>query len=136
MKRAIVAGGLVAALALPSLATAATPTERRLQRQVTALQRDVRTLKNQVRQLNQGLNAVLAFSICSTAISADAFQGTWVILDQKAGGTTVGPQQAVSDAGACQALEVARGGSAANLNAFHALLRLVSFSSFFGRAGP
>lgn len=131
MKRAIVAGALVAALAFPSIAPAATPTERRLQRQITALQRDVRTLKNQVRQLNQGFNAALAFSVCSTAISADAFQGTWAILDQKPGGTAVGPQQAVNDSGACQDLGVARGSGVANLIAHHALLRLISFHSLF-----
>jgi hypothetical protein len=44
------------------------------------------------------------------------------------------PQQVVNDAGACQDLGVARSASGANLTAFHGLLRLVSFSSFFGRA--
>jgi hypothetical protein len=136
MKRAIVAGCVVASLALAGPAGAATPTEKRLTKQVTALQKDVKALKTQVQQLTQVMNVVTAFAICSTALSADALQGTWVTLDQKPGGTAVGPQQAVNDAGACQDLGVARGASATNLTAFHSLLRLVSFSSFFGRTAP
>ena len=133
MRRAIAAGVILVSLALAGPAGAATPTERRLQRDVAALKRDVATLKRQVKELQEYAGVLTAFSVCSTAISADGLQATWAILDQKPGGPVVGPQQAVNDAGACQGLGVARGASAANLTAFHGLLRLISFSSLFGR---
>jgi hypothetical protein len=132
MKRAIVAGALVASLALAGPASAATPTERALQRQVNTLKRDVTTLKRQVRELNQVATFLAAVTFCSAAISADSFQATWSVLDQKAGGTPVGPQQTVNDAGACQALQIPRSGAAPpNLNAFHALMRILQFNSLF-----
>jgi hypothetical protein len=131
-RRAIVAGVVVASLALAGPAGAATPTEKRLTKQVTTLQKDVRALKKQVAELNlltQGL-AVLTF--CNAAITADAFQGTWTVLDQKAGGTAVGPQQAVNDAGACNIFSIPRSGaSPPNLEPFHAFMRILQFNSFF-----
>jgi hypothetical protein len=132
MKRAIVAGALVASLAFAGPASAATPTERKLQRQVNTLKRDVTTLKRQVRELNQGFNVLAAITFCSAAITADSFQATWTVLDQKAGGTPVGPQQAVNDSGTCTALQIPRPGAAPpNLNAFHALMRILQFNSLF-----
>jgi outer membrane murein-binding lipoprotein Lpp len=150
MKRAIVAGAVVASLALAGPASAATPTERKLQREVNTLKRDVAALKTQVRQLrngfgtgenqqlgvvglNQFLNVLLALEFCNAAITADAFQGTWTVLDQKPGGTTVGPQQAVNDAGACNAVEVARSSaSPPSLAPFHAFFRILQFRTMFG----
>lgn len=150
MKRAIVAGAVVASLALAGPASAATPTERKLQREVNTLKKDVAALKTQVRQLrngfgtgdernlgvvglNQVLNFTLALEFCSAALSADAFQATWTVLDQKPGGPTVGPQQAVNDGGACDALEIARSGaSPPNLTPFHAFFRVLQFRTLFG----
>ena len=150
MKRAIVAGAVVASLALVGPAAAATPTERKLQRDVAALKKDVAALKTQVRQLrngfgtgdnavlgvvglNQLVGGVIALTFCNAAITADAFQGTWTVLDQKPGGTTVGPQQAVNDAGACNAFSIPRSGaSPPNLNSFHAFMRILQFNALFG----
>jgi outer membrane murein-binding lipoprotein Lpp len=133
MKRAIVAGAVVASLTLAGPASAATPTEKRLTRQVTALQKDVAALKKQVKELDQVANVLAALTFCSTAITADAFQGTWTVLDQKAGGATVGPQQAVNDAGACNALSIPRSSAAPpNLNPFHAFMRILQFRTLFG----
>jgi hypothetical protein len=133
MKRAIVAGVVVASLLLGGPAGAATPTEKRLTKQVTALQKDVAALKKQVRELDQILNAVAALTFCNAAITADALQGTWSVLDQKAGGTLVGPQQAVNDAGTCNVFSIPRSGSLPpNLNSFHAFMRILEFNSLFG----
>ena len=133
MKRAIVAGCVVASLALAGPAGAATPTEKRLTKQVTTLQKDVKALKKQVTELNQVMNGVIALTFCNAAITADAFQGTWTVLDQKTGGTAVGPQQAVNDSGACNAFEIPRSGaSPPNLNSFHAFMRILQFNALFG----
>jgi outer membrane murein-binding lipoprotein Lpp len=150
MKRAIVAGAVVASLALAGPASAATPTERKLQREVNTLKRDVAALKTQVRQLrngfgtgenqqmgviglNQFVNLLVALQFCSTALSADAFQATWAVMDQKPGGATIGPQQTVNDAGACTAVQVARSSaSPPSLAPFHAFFRILQFRTMFG----
>jgi hypothetical protein len=77
-----VAGVLAAPVA------AATPTERKLTRQIKTMQRQVKVLQAQVKKLRtdmrdvQGVAAgTLVFSACSTAATADAFQGTWETID-------------------------------------------------------
>ena len=133
MKRAIVAGAVVASIALAGPASGATPTERRLTRQVTALQKDVAALKKKVTELDQISNALAALVFCNAAITADALQGTWTVLDQKAGGQTVGPQQTVNDAGACNALSIPRSSATPpSLNPFHAFMRILQFRTLFG----
>jgi hypothetical protein len=145
MKRAVAAGALVAILALAGTAgtaQAATPTEKKLQRQVATMQRqiatlqkDVKALKAQTKELDEFDGAVLAVAFCVAAASADGLQSTWAVLDQKAGGTTVGPQQAVNDAGACNALQVARSQAVPpSLAPFHGIMRLLAFASIFGGA--
>jgi hypothetical protein len=133
MKRAIVAGAVIASLALAGPASAATPTERKLQREVNTLKREVATLKRQMRETQQVAAAGIVLSACVAAVSADAFQSTWTVLDQKAGGPVVGPQQTVNDAGTCTALEVARSQAVPpTLAPFHSVLRLLAFRSLFG----
>jgi hypothetical protein len=140
MKRAVAAGVLVAILTFAGtagVALGATPTERRLQRQVTKLQKDIAALKKKNTEQDQLMNALAAVTFCNTALAADAFQSTWTVLDGKAGGTPVGAQQAVNDAGACQALSVARSPAVPpSLAPFHSLLRILSFSSIFGGTDP
>jgi len=149
MKRAIVAGTVLASLVLAAPAGAATPTERRLQRDVAALKKEVAALKTQVRQLRNGfgtgdnrtlgviqLNQFVALALvanfCSAALAADAFQATWSVMDQKPGGPTIGAQQAVNDAGACQAIEIARSqASPPSLSPFHAFFRILEFRTLF-----
>lgn len=133
MNRAIAAGVIVASLALAGPAGAATPTEKRLQKQVTTLQKDVKALKKKVTELERLDNLLAALTFCSAAITADALQSTWAVLDQKAGGPLIGPQQAVNDGGLCNAFMISRSGaSPPNLEVFHAFFRILAFRSLFG----
>ena len=63
-------------------------TERKLASQIKVMQRQVKVLQGQVKKLRadmrevQGISAsALVFSACSTAATADAFQGTWETID-------------------------------------------------------
>jgi type II secretory pathway pseudopilin PulG len=116
----LVALAVVGALAAP--AAAATPTERKLTRQVKLMQRQVKVLQGQVRTLRRQMREVqvvsalgVAFSACSTAATADAFQGTWETIDRNAAADTpptpdqYPPQTPVPDPlNSCQLLEVQR----------------------------
>jgi hypothetical protein len=96
---------LLAATAFVSSASAATPTERRLVKQTKVLQKQVKALQNQVKVLqgqmtlrrrsNVGTLAIgaLQFTACSTAATADAFQGTWEAIDRHAAVNAHGPDQ-------------------------------------------
>lgn len=138
----IVALAVAGALAAP--ASPATPSNRKLAAQVKVLQRQVKVLQGQVRTLRrqmrdvQGVSAAaLAFSACSTAATADAFQGTWETIDRHAAvavtpGTPHGPDQypaqtpIVDPLNSCQLLEIQRQPSAVppTTNVFAALLNL------------
>ena len=50
--------------------------------QIKALQRQVTTLQKQVRLLTNALESNYAYDQCQTAITADAFQWTWVYTDK------------------------------------------------------
>jgi outer membrane murein-binding lipoprotein Lpp len=103
---------LLAATMLAAPASAATPGERRLARQIKTLQAQVKTLRNQVtvlrgqmtlrRQSNLRSFAAGAyiFTACTTAATADAFQGTWEAIDRHAAGhgsDTFPPQTPIAD---------------------------------------
>lgn len=127
---AFVVIALVAAIATYSAtawsAAPPTPTEQKLQRQintlktqVSKLQKDDKTLKANVNDLIGGISLALVLNACTNAVTADAFQGTWQVIDQlstatQAGKTYFGPQTAISDAlsgltaPACQAVQVVR----------------------------
>ena len=87
---------LLAATMLAAPASAATPGERRLARQVKTMQKQVKTLQAQVNVLRQqmtlrrqsNLRSLVAgayvFTACATAATADAFQGTWEAIDRHA----------------------------------------------------
>jgi len=142
MKRAATAAvvTLVLACAAPAGATTQklSPAEKSLQRQVTALQGQVKTLNTQVKTLKKQVTtataigaAALTFSVCSTAATADTFTATFAVIDQIAQGTQgktyIGPQQGLSDQGACQALRIARSTTAPpTLAEFSALLSLLA----------
>jgi hypothetical protein len=120
-----------------------TPTERRLLRDVKVLQSKVKTLQADVKQLKtrateteEVAGIALLVSACGTAITADAIQGTWQVLDQvsaatQAGKTYFGAQTPVVDTLAgrpvCQAIGVTRSQAlpptSAQYNALLALLR-------------
>lgn len=116
MKRTALLAIVVVALLAPGSAGAATPSNARLAAQVKALTKRVTTLERQVRTLQRGFQAALAFSVvsyCGTALTADALQGTWGVIDQIAqptvGRTFFGAQTPVQDpADACREIGVAR----------------------------
>jgi hypothetical protein len=129
---------LVAVTALAAPASAATPGERRLarqvktlQRQVTTLNRQVRTLQRQVREAGSIAAGGIIFTACNAAATADAFQGTWETIDQVAVGAgqpeKYPAQTAIADPlNSCRNLEIQR---AANVvppttNVFAALLNI------------
>jgi outer membrane murein-binding lipoprotein Lpp len=129
---------LVAVTALAAPASAATPSERRLarqvktlQRQVTTLNRQVRTLQRQMREVGSIARAGLVYSACFTAATSDAFQGTWETIDQLS--VQVGQPEkypapaAVTDPlNSCQDLELQRQANVVppNTNLFAGLLNL------------
>jgi hypothetical protein len=91
-----------------------------LQKRATALEKRVKKLEAQAKEVN---GAMLAFALitvvslqytqCLTAVTADAFTGTWNVVDQiaqatQAGKVYFGPQAAVADSDACKELEIAR----------------------------
>jgi hypothetical protein len=90
-------------------AAAATPTQRiaKLERQVRTLQRQNRTLTRQVREARELGIAAGQVAICATAITADAFQSTWTVIDQVAQRTIFGPQSPLQEP-VCSGLRVAR----------------------------
>jgi outer membrane murein-binding lipoprotein Lpp len=122
----IALAALVAATALAAPASAATPTERRLARQVKTLGTQVKALQKQVKTLQQQMTlkkrsnlslfagGAYVVAACATAATADAFQGTWEAIDRHAaynahGQDTWPPQTPIADPlNSCQQLEVQR----------------------------
>jgi hypothetical protein len=84
-------------------ATPATPTEKKLLKDVASLKAQVKTLKKTVNDTRDLALAVAAIGACNVAITADGLQGTWQEIDQlsaatQAGKTYFGPQTPVNDA--------------------------------------
>ena len=126
MKRVCVTALIaLVALAVAAPAPAAGPTLKSLQRQIKALQKEVKTLKTQVREARSVAATALVYGACSTAVTADALQGTWTFLDQKHA-TGFGPQTPVNDFQTCQPLRITRAPSTVppNVNTFNSLLAL------------
>jgi hypothetical protein len=130
---AAVAAAVVVGVA-PAPAPAATPTQRiaKLERQVRTLQRQNRTLTNQVRDAQQLAVAAGQVAFCSTAIAADAFQGTWSVIDQIAqptlNRTFFGVQPPVAEP-ICSRIQVQRPNPAPpTVSPFVSLLRFVNRS--------
>ena len=131
---------LAAATVLAAPASSATPTERKLARQIKVMQRQVKVLQGQVRRLRRDVATAqniaagaLAFSACSTVATADAFQGTWETIDRNAAADVpptpdqYGPQTPIADpVNSCQLLEIQRQPNTVppNTNVFAALLNL------------
>jgi hypothetical protein len=116
--RQVLAIATIAALALvvavsPTGAGATKgPTLRSLQKQITALQKQVKTLKKRATRDEDGIVVSLAYSACSTAVTADTFQDTWTGLDGYFAAHTLpayfGAQTALSDYQACEVFKVVR----------------------------
>jgi hypothetical protein len=110
----IALAALLAATTLAAPASAATPTERRLARQVKTLQKQVKALQRQMRTTQSIAAGAIVYGACVTAATADAFQGTWEAIDRHAahnahGLDTFAPQTPIADPlNSCQRLEVQR----------------------------
>jgi hypothetical protein len=140
--KALLAAAVAAALmvaASPAPATGATPTQRlaKLERQVRTLQRQNRTLTRQLREANEGVTAAIFFSVCSTAITADALQSTWGVIDQISqptlSRTFFGAQTPVQEP-VCSRIQVSRPQPVPpTISPFVSLLRLVnrSYNPYF-----
>ena len=111
-------------------AAAPTPAEKKLQTQVASLQKQVKALQKAVKTAQSTANAAIGLTICSTALTADAFQGTWAAINTREAVTIFPPESQVNDLGACTDWKVTRAPTAnpANLTPFKALLSI--FSSF------
>jgi hypothetical protein len=122
---------IAAVFALAAPAPAATPTERKLLRDVKVLKAQVKALQTQVRQARNLALGSIVFTGCVTAVTADAFQGTWAVIDDVSNKTTqprtwFGPQQAVNDFQTCQEFNITRAPAQVppNVNVFNSLLVL------------
>lgn len=127
MKRliaAIAAGAVALVLAAP--AQPAAPTNRQLAKQIKVLQKQVKTLKKQVKEAQLIAIGSLVYTGCATAVTADALQGTWTVIDQVAGRTIFGPQPAVNDYSVCSLYEITRAPTQVppNVSVFSSLLLL------------
>lgn len=112
-------------LTVAAPAPAAGPTVKSLARQIKALQKEVKTLKAQVTQARTVAATALVYGACSTAVTADALQGTWTFLDQKHA-TGFGAQTPVNDYQTCQPLRITRAPAQVppNTSVFNSLLAL------------
>lgn len=147
----VLAVGIGAYSATAMSAPSATPTEQKLLKSVATLKAQVAKLQKTDKTQNSNINTVaniavsaLAYGACNTAITADAVQGTWQVIDQiaaatQAGKTYFGAQTPVSDsvlsglltAPACQAASVTRSQAlpptAAQFNALLGVLKSAAF---------
>jgi hypothetical protein len=133
-----VAGILVASavLSAPAYAAKPSPTELRLQAEVTALtkkvnaqQKTITTLQKNVTTLNNAVGATIDYALCSTAVTADAFQQTWAVVNLSSTGAIFGAAEApATDPGSCKSWKITRAatGTPPNLTVFKALLALFS----------
>ena len=113
------------------------PTLKSLAAQVRSLQKQVTTLKKRATANENAVLFTLEYSVCSTAVAADAFQDTFTGLDgyfasQFAKPALFGPQSAVDDYKACQDFKVVRAHnqSPPSTNILRALLDIFSSPSF------
>jgi hypothetical protein len=120
-----------AVFALATPAPAATPTERKLLRDVKLLKAQVKTLQKQVRDARNLALGSIVFTGCVTAVTVDTFQGTWAVIDDVSNKTTqpktwFGPQQAANDFQTCREFNITRAPAQVppNANVFNSLLVL------------
>jgi hypothetical protein len=144
MRRALALAAFALVLLVPQAAFAAPPTNAQLAAQIKALQakvtkqeKTIKTLQTAVKDAGGLAAAGLAFSACGFAITADAVQGTWSVIDQVSINTPnilrtfFGPQTPVNEQGACTALQVVRTQVVPpTVAAFSALLSLLRPASF------
>lgn len=115
-------------------ASAQTPADRKiaaLQKQTVALQKRVTALEKNLTATRTLAAAALFYGQCLTAVTADAFVGTWNVVDQiaaatQAGKVYFGPQAAVNDFTACSSNQITRQQTVPpNVSVFSALSALI-----------
>jgi len=115
------------------------PTLKSLAAQIKGLQKQVTTLKKRVVTDEDFMSATLAYSVCSTAVTADVFQDTFTGLD--AGHINAAPyfgaQTPVNDYTACSGFQIVRAHnqSPPNTNVMRALLDIFKVRSFAAHQG-
>ncbi len=127
MKRLVLAAALALMLVPAAPAAAKAPTLRSLQAQITTLKKQIKTLQKRVKANENLTLGSLAYSGCSFAVTADAFQGTWTALDARLGAPPLfGTQTPVDDFGVCQAFSIvrAKNQNPPTVGVFQALLNL------------
>ena len=119
-----------AVLAAPAAAVSPQARIAKLERTVKTQQKAIKKLQKDVKTANElGLLAA-AFAVCSTAITADALQSTWTILNQVPGHPVIATQSPVGDAAVCSKLQVSRPAQVPpNIGPFEQLMRLVTTSA-------
>jgi hypothetical protein len=112
MKKLVLAAFLALMLVPAAPATAAGPTLKSLQTQITTLKKQVKTLQKQVKDDRNFSLGAFAFSSCSWAVTADALQGTWTALDARfvseGHAALFGAQTPVDDQGICADFTIVR----------------------------
>jgi hypothetical protein len=120
-------------LAAPPAGATATkgPTLKSLAAQIKALQKQVTTLKKRATADEAIISATLAYSVCSTAVTADVIQDTFTSFDARQG-AYFGAQTPVNDYSACQGFQIVRAHnqSPPNTNVMRALLDIFKPRSF------
>jgi hypothetical protein len=108
------------------------PTLKSLAAQIKGLQKQVTTLKKRVVADEDIISATLAYTVCSTAVTADVIQDTFTGLDTKLPAPYFGPQTAVNDYQACSGFQIVRAHnqSPPNTNVMRALLDIFKPRSF------
>jgi hypothetical protein len=116
--------------------SAKAPTLKSLQAQITSLQKQVKTLKKRATLDENVIGLTLEYSVCSTAVTADAFQDTFTGLDAYFAARTqppyFGAQTPVNDYKTCGDFHVVRAHnqSPPNTNILRALLDIFKARSF------
>jgi len=112
------------------------PTLKSLQAQITSLQKQVKTLKKRVVADESIQGLTLAYSVCTTAVTADALQDTFTGLDGYFAAHALPPyfgtQSPVNDYQSCPAFSVVRAHNQnpPNTNILRALLDIFKARSF------
>jgi hypothetical protein len=113
MRKALAIAAVASLAVAPAAGAGATkgPTLRKLQAQITSLQKQVKALKKKVTLAQDVAIVSLAYAACSSAVTADTFQDTFAGLEGHFTHTPTpyfGTQTAVNDYGTCSALDVVR----------------------------
>jgi hypothetical protein len=133
---ALAAVGLLFAAPPAGAGAAKGPTLRSLQAQIKGLQKQVTKLKKRVATDENFMDASIAYSVCSTAVTADTFQDSWTGLDSyfvahPGWAAYFGAQTPVNDYQACGVFSVVRAHNQRppNSNVLRALLDIFKPSS-------